>query len=135
MSMFEGYFDPCPLNDNWTIDGLDLDWAQHGRIYVNPPYSNPTPWVEKAISEARRAECCIVMLLKHDSSTKWYSKLVEAGARFFMLQGRINFWNPQGQQIKHSTASFPSVLVVLSSVTVPNLDAKLTKEQTLEDYI
>jgi phage N-6-adenine-methyltransferase len=123
MSMFEDYFDPCPLDDNWTIDGLTLNWAKHGRVYVNPPYSNPMPWVRKAIAEFSKSECCIVLLLKHDSSTKWYSLLQEAGARFFMLQGRLTFDAPE----KIGPAPFPSILAILSS-------RDCESQPRLEDY-
>jgi phage N-6-adenine-methyltransferase len=123
MSMFEGYFDPCPLNENWKEDGLKMDWARHGRIYVNPPYSNPMPWVKKAITEASRSECCIVMLVKHDSSTKWFSLLQEAGARFLMIQGRLTFESDE----KIGSAPFPSVLAVLSKTINPQV--------SLEDFL
>jgi hypothetical protein len=28
-------------------DGLNTDW--HGRVWMNPPYSAPTPWIDKFI--------------------------------------------------------------------------------------
>ena len=31
-----------------TVDGLAQDWV--GNIWMNPPYSNPTPWVDKFIA-------------------------------------------------------------------------------------
>jgi len=75
-------------------------------VFVNPPYSNPLPWILQGISENKKGKT-IVFLLKHDSSTKWYQALHEAGAHFMMIQGRL----------KHGTgksASFPSVIAVLS---------------------
>ena len=39
MQVFDGWFDPCPLNDNPNIDGLTIDWED--KTYVNPPYSSP----------------------------------------------------------------------------------------------
>ena len=35
VSMFEGWYDPCPLDSNPTIDGLLTDWRNE--TYVNPP--------------------------------------------------------------------------------------------------
>ena len=101
VKVFDEWFDPCPLHADFN--GLDLEWRN--KTYVNPPYSNPMPWVEKAIEEAQKGKT-IVMLLKHDSSTKWYRKLHENGSHFFMLQGRMKFWTG-------SSAPFPSVLVVV----------------------
>jgi hypothetical protein len=108
------HYDPCPLNANFDqrvdTNGLLTDWVDesyphNGKIFVNPPYSNVTPWVTKAIA-ARDEGCTVVMLLKHDSSTQWYMQLAEAGAHFLPIHRRLYF--RQSRQ-----ASFPSVLVVL----------------------
>lgn len=105
---FETYYDPCPLHGIHTnVDALKIPWSQyHDQIFINPPYSNPLPWVEKAILERELNPCVIVMLLKHDSSTKWWAKLHEAGARFLPIIGRLRHETP-------TPAPFPSVLVIL----------------------
>lgn len=113
MNVFEDYFDPCPLNENPEIDGLSIEWKD--KTYVNPPYSNPLKWVEKAIEENKKGKI-IVMLLKVDTSTRWFAKLNEAGAKFFWLHGRLkfkgrNYFNGSG---KLSPANFPSMLAILS---------------------
>ncbi|MDA5624412.1 phage N-6-adenine-methyltransferase, partial [Pasteurella multocida] len=41
------------------------------RIFVNPPYSNPLPFVQR-VAELRNAGYLVVMLLPADKSTKWY---------------------------------------------------------------
>ena len=104
-------FDPCPLNDNPSFDGLELDWVKESmnvglRVYVNPPYSNVMPWVIKAIEENKRG-CKVIMLLKHDSSTRWYAKLKEANAHMLMPMQRLKFGGKSGG------CAFPSLLVVL----------------------
>lgn len=102
---FETWFDPCPLfGDEWFGDGLEMDWPDC--TYVNPPYSKPMPWVEKAIKESQLGKR-IAMLVKHDSSTQWWAKLHEAGARFLPIMGRLKYGTNAG-------ATFPSVLVILN---------------------
>ena len=91
MTLFEDWHDPCPFRsveeDGWT-NGLIEPWP--GKSFVNPPYSDPLPWVRKAIVESRRGNP-VVMLLKHDSSTRWYRELQEAGARILPIFGRLKF--------------------------------------------
>ena len=50
--MFEGWFDPCPISNGELreFDGLG-DWKD--KTFVNPPYSKPMVWVEKAIEESK----------------------------------------------------------------------------------
>jgi choline dehydrogenase-like flavoprotein len=107
-NIFLGWFDPCPLNYDYNpishTDGLKIDWRFH--TFVNPPYSDPLPWVRKAIREQAKGNT-VVLLLKHDSSTKWYSLLHEAGANFMMINGRLKYGNTK-------TAAFPSMLAVLT---------------------
>lgn len=102
MELFRGWYDPCPLDPNYTIDGLAMDWIGH--VFVNPPYSKPLPWVKKAIEESKNG-CVIALLLKHDSSTEWYRLLHEAGWHMMMINGRLKHGTGKG-------AAFPSVLFV-----------------------
>lgn len=109
-------YDPCPFNPYWNpdehINGLLTDWVHesyehNGRIFVNPPYSNPSAWVDKSI-EAWQEGCTVFLLLRHDSSTDWYRRLHEVGAHMMMINKRL----------KHQTgrsANFASVLFVLSA--------------------
>lgn len=101
--IFSDWFDPCPFNENYQIDGLKIDWKD--KTFVNPPYSKPFEWVEKAINESKKGKR-IVMLLKVDTSTRWFSLLQNHGARFLWINGRL----------KHHTnkpAPFPQMLVIL----------------------
>ena len=108
LNMVGDHFDPCPYNPAHDIeiyDGLAIEWDLP-RVFVNPPYSNPKPWVKKAIETHYTYNNVVMLLLKHDSSTEWFRMLHEAGAHFMMINGRL----------KHNTnkgAAFPSVFVIL----------------------
>jgi len=103
--LFKGWFDPCPLaiGGVFKVDGLSQPWKD--KTFVNPPYSKPLPWIEKAIAENKKGKT-IALLVKHDSSTEWYRKLHEAGAEFLMVQGRLHFNGGEA-------APFPSVIAIL----------------------
>lgn len=104
MALFDDWLDPCPLNENPEIDGLAIEWAN--KTFVNPPYSKPLPWVIKAIEESKKGKT-IVMLLRMDTSTKWFKNLQEAGATFLWINGRLRFNTGK-------PANFPSMLVILT---------------------
>ena len=118
MALFTDWHDPCQLGqERCAPDNLEGAWeiGFMNRIYINPPYSYPKPWVEKAIRTHQKLGTTIVMLLKHDSSTQWYRMLKEAGARFLMIEGRLRFKAlSDDQYCRGKVCSFPSVLVVLS---------------------
>jgi hypothetical protein len=105
LNVFDGWFDPCPYDPRWATDGLTLDWPN--KTFINPPYSSPIRWVRKAIRHYKEEGKVMVLLLKHDSSTKAWAELHEAGARFLPVMGRLKYQTGK-------SASFPSVLVVLS---------------------
>jgi len=109
MDVFDGWFDPCPLNPCPKTDGLSLEWG--GRTYCNPPYSKPDPWVNKAIEESGKGKT-IVMLMRVDTSTRWFARLVEVDAHFFWYSGRMKFTDPFRRE-SSGRANFPSMLVVL----------------------
>lgn len=104
MELFEDWFDPCPLNENWIKDGLNMEWKN--KTYVNPPYSKPLPWINKAIEENKKGKT-IVMLLRMDTSTEWFKRLQEANAKFLWINKRLKFNTGK-------PANFPSMLVILN---------------------
>ncbi len=104
MKMFNDWYDPCPLNSTPNFDGLSIDWKE--KTYVNPPYSKPLDWVIKAIEEHKKGKT-IVMLLRMDTSTRWFKLLQEEGATFLWVNGRLRFRTGK-------PANFPSMLAVLT---------------------
>ena len=106
--IFKGWYDPCPLNPNPKIDGLTTCWGN--KTFVNPPYSNPLKWVEKAIEESKKGKT-IVMLLNVDTSTKWFAKLNEANAHFLWFSERLKF-------SEKDASPRPSMLVILKGGTL-----------------
>lgn len=102
MDLFEGYYDPCPLNLKPLENGLYKEWGE--KTYVNPPYSNPLLWVKKAIEESQKGKL-IVMLLKSDTSTEVFRLCHHYGEVFFPAR-RIKF--------NGESPNFPSMLVVFN---------------------
>ena len=72
------------------------------KIYVNPPYSNVTPYLQRA-KELCDAGYLVVMLLNNDKSTQWYQNHIQGVANevIDITGGRIAFINPvTGKEIK-----------------------------------
>jgi site-specific DNA-methyltransferase (adenine-specific) len=99
---FDFDYDPCPLNPKPLIDGLVVPWGN--RVFVNPPYSNPRPWIEKAIEESKNGKI-VVMLLRGDTSTAWFHDLVWGKAEVRFIRGRLRFNNK-------APAPFPSIVAI-----------------------
>ena len=75
----------CLTND-WT-EKLGDKWG----YYLNPPYSDPLPFVLKAIQQHKAHALPVILLLKHDSTTKWYRALADAGAHFLYCEERLHY--------------------------------------------
>jgi len=103
MKHFKGHFDPCPNHPDF--DWLRSDWKSPA--FVNPPYSSPKEWVEKAIEQSKKG-ISVVMLLRVDVSTEWYKLLIEQGAHIAFFNERIHFKG------SHGSPNFCSMLVYLN---------------------
>lgn len=93
--------DPCPLHGELKEDGLSREWGS--RVFFNPPYSNPTPWVKKAYDSACQGSL-VVGLLRGDTSTMWFHNWVLPYAELRFIRGRLNF-GP-------GPAPFPSIIAI-----------------------
>tara|TARA_R110002126_G_scaffold133757_2_gene277846 strand:+ start:792 stop:1265 length:474 start_codon:yes stop_codon:yes gene_type:complete len=82
----------------WTENdsSLIINWDEHlngGFVWCNPPYSNISPWVDKAIA-AQAQGVGTVMLVMADPSVKWFAKAQKyATETRFVTEGRIAFLN------------------------------------------
>jgi len=107
-------FDPCPLNDNFNIDGLKEEWAQ--KTFVNPPYSklkttkkNGLGWIEKGHQEAQKGKL-IVFLLPARTDTEWFHDIIlKNNYEVRFIKGRLKFGDKKG------SAPFPSILVIMKN--------------------
>ena len=91
--------DPCPINGN---GGLDREWRSP--VFMNPPYSKPTPWVKKAYEQSQKGKI-VVGLLRGDTSTRWFHDYCYGKAEIRFVKGRLKF---NGKK----PAPFPSIIVV-----------------------
>lgn len=108
----------------WTKkeNGLAQSWGDE-RVWINPPYSNITPWIEKAVLfEAELA----VLLVPVWTDRKWFLSLWKIvgsdttnliDVRF--LPGRLKFRLP-GEK-KTGPAPFPCMLLIFRRQPVPSL--------------
>lgn len=104
----EGSFIPDFLASDTVnlIDDYHEDYLNGPlRIFVNPPYSDVTPFLKRA-KELRDAGYLVVMLLNNDKSTQWYQQHVHnvANEVIDIVGGRVAFINPvTGEEIKGNT--------------------------------
>lgn len=92
-----------------TENGLALPW--HGSVFLNPPYSKPAPWLQKAIDETSNYNARIVVaLLPVRTDTRWFHELVNDRAELRFLRGRIKWIGWQGTPIPNPKD--PSMLAI-----------------------
>ena len=62
--------------------------------YLNPPYSDIKPWIDKAIEQHQLGKT-IVMLVPSDTSVKWFKLAYESCNEVRFISGRISFINSE----------------------------------------
>lgn len=83
-------------------DGLVQPWDGH--VFVNPPYSKPGPWVEKALFEHARAGATVLLLLPAATDVGWFHDLVLPHCNVRFIRGRLRFLGWEGTPIGSPTA-------------------------------
>lgn len=90
-------------------DGLTQPWF--GRVWLNPPYSKPGPWCERAHLATSTGECdLVVILLPAAIDTGWFHDLVLPHAELDFVRGRVRFIGWEGTPIGAPKA--PSIVAV-----------------------
>jgi phage N-6-adenine-methyltransferase len=80
-------------------DGLEQDW--HGRVWLNPPYSQPdiALFAEKVTAEVESERVTAAIVLTHNyTDTAWFHRLAGACDAICFTRGRIAFESPTGEK-------------------------------------
>ncbi len=82
-----------PADRRYTIndDGLTQPWI--GRVWMNPPYSKPSPWVDKWLKH--RYGIALLPMAK----SRWFNRLMESDANFVLLPSNFKFESPEGKSL------------------------------------
>lgn len=77
---------------------LETPWADYlsipGYVWLNPPYSDITPFVKKAAAESA-SQIGTVMLVPADTSVGWFKEAIQTASEVrFITAGRLAFINP-----------------------------------------
>lgn len=77
---------------------LETSWADYlnvpGYVWLNPPYSDITPFVKKAAAESIN-QIGTVMLVPADTSVGWFKEAIQTASEVrFITAGRLAFINP-----------------------------------------
>lgn len=113
------------LSFNWMeeISGLYFGPMKNPYVWLNCPYSNPMPWVKKAL-EAQRDGLGVVMLLNADTSVGWFAEALKGVSEIRNIvgdkkekgedyhSGRLAFLNDENKPI--SGNSKPQFILVFN---------------------
>jgi hypothetical protein len=88
-----------PSDRRYTIedDGLVQPWM--GRVWMNPPYSKPKPWVHKWLDHNNGV--ALLPLAK----SQWFHELINSEARVVILPVNFKFETAEGVKIWHMMGS------------------------------
>lgn len=93
--------DPCGISFHKTaaniislpIDGLSIKW--NGRVWLNPPYSSPTPWLKKLAEHGNG-----IALVLNSTDTKWFHEYgLSCADSLFLIKKRPKFMRLDGTRV------------------------------------
>jgi len=91
-------------------DGLVQPWF--GMVWMNPPFSKPSPWVDKFIANGNGIALCVV------SKSKWFQALWNASNAIVPTARDMKFERPDGNK---KTISFQSFLFAMGDQAVEGI--------------
>ncbi len=89
----------------YTIENSGLDEEWQGRVWLNPPYSQPdiSLFIKKISSEYKAGNVKEAIILTHNhTDTGWFHRAARRAAKICFTKGRINYESQSGE-IAHPT--------------------------------
>ena len=103
---------PATNHYSLAINGLTQDW--HGLVWCNPPYSNPTPWMNKFIDHGHGLALIPV------SVGKWFGRIWKEADGICKIEQKFKFERVDGQR---ADIFMPTVLVSMGKQATDALKA------------
>jgi len=103
-----------PADRFYTIEDDGLSQVWQGLVWMNPPFSNATPWVNKFMDHAYG------IALLPTSKAKWFKNVWENADAILMVESNFKFDRPDSQR---SDIFMPTVLVAMGNKPVAALKA------------
>lgn len=141
----------CDLGFTEEDNSLELDWALeisvfapdniNGYAWLNCPYSNPMPWVKKAL-ESQSNGLGVVMLLNADTSVGWFAEALKGVSEIRNIigdeketggysSGRLAFLNGNGDPINGNNK--PQFILVFNPFKIgARITSYITKNELME---
>ena len=111
-------------------DALGRDWDSYGAIWINPPYSNITPWVAKAAEQCRVQNQPVVMLIPEDMSVGWFSLALQTVDEIRVItDGRLNFIEPATGKEKSGNSKGSMFLIWRPYITPRRMFTTVSRSQ------
>lgn len=115
---FKFTLDPCASHDNYKCskyytdedNGLKQDWGGE-TVFVNPPYSKNSEWLEKCFLEARKPGTTVVVLIPSRTDTRYWHDYAMKATHIYFIKGRLKFGSQK------NSAPFPSALLVFNNIS------------------
>lgn len=105
--------------ERYTRDenGLAQPWDAE-TVWLNPPYSDLTPWMQKTVAEMKRDDgpSLVLSLLPGNTSTTWFQEYAATSTYLCLVDGRLQFAGTDG------SAPFASILCAFGDVPDDVLD-------------
>lgn len=80
------YYDPCPINPDGLRQNEGMGaWPIDRPVFVNPPYSDPAPWLQRAADHPGPVTC----LVRVDPSASWWA--YSEGFEVILIGQRLRF--------------------------------------------
>ncbi len=79
--------------------GLRKPWE--GRVWLNPPWSDPTPWIERLVRHCSplHTEHEGILCVRNDPSTDWWALVWEHAAVLALPAERVRYHQPKGRKV------------------------------------
>ena len=106
------------INNYDTIEtnGLISDWSKYKRIWINPPFSEKSKFIEKAYNTFNSnpdIEIYILFPIEFLTTKKFYSIIKRTGGKIYIPSGRIPFESGLGKNGK--SPAFGSIILKIQN--------------------